>query len=425
MAFTTFYLSRIIGVQVFDRFDNFVGKVSDILIEQNPPKFENGETVKPKVVALKLKISQLTRYIDFSTVQISLVNGKYELTCSQILQATEDSIKNGLHLAQCILDKQIVDLNGRKLVRVNDVRFAVIKNGTYALAVDVGIEGLLRRIGIAKPLKSILGVFGVSIPSKFILWDEIEAIDFSNLNIKLSSPLSKLNHLHPSDLADIIEDLGKKEKTELFSSLDEETAADVLEELEPEVQVHILENISIEKAADVLEKMPAHEVADIMDELEPQKAEALLNEMEAESSKDVRELLEYDDDTVGSLMSNEYVVFNKRITTGEAIEQLRKLKPEDDMLYSILVTDDKDRLVATVSLRDIVVEAPDTELHKIMDVKLITVFDDDKIDSLAEIISKYNLLAIPVIDTQSKIQGIVIIDDIVEDLVNKRKTNKR
>jgi len=287
------------------------------------------------------------------------------------------------------------------------------------------MEGLLRRIGLSKSLNAILKMFGTTLPSKFILWDEIEAIDFSNLNIRLSTTFTKLNHLHPSDLADIIEDLGKKAKTEVFSSLDDETAADVLEELEPEAQVHILENLSLEKAADVLEKMPAHEVADIMDELEPQKAEELLNEMETESSNDVRELLEYEDDMVGSLMSNEYISFNKRFTVGQALDELRKQKPEDDMLYSILVTDDKERLVATISLRDLVVESPETQLHQIMDVKLITVFDDDKIDSLAEIISKYNMLAIPVIDTASKIQGIVIIDSIVEDLINKGKTNKR
>jgi Mg/Co/Ni transporter MgtE len=124
-------------------------------------------------------------------------------------------------------------------------------------------------------------------------------------------------------------------------------------------------------------------------------------------------------------MATNYISFNKRITVGKVIEELRLLKPEDDTLYSILVTDDKERLVATVSLRDIIVESPETELNQIMDLKLITVFDDDKIDSLAEIISKYNMLAIPVIDTQSKIQGIVIIDSIVEDLVHKRKTNKR
>jgi len=421
----TFFLSRTLGIEVYDTHDNFIGKVCDILVEQNPVRTDEDETTRPKVTALKLKISKITRYINFEHVSITKFNGKYDITCKQVVEANEETIQSSLPLVQCILDKQIIDLNGRKLVRVNDVRLATIKTGTYAIAVDVGMEGLLRRIGLSKSLNAILKVFKSALPAKFILWDEIEAIDFSNLNIRLSTTYSKLNHLHPSDLADIIENLGTQAKTEVFSSLDDETAADVLEELDPESQVHILENLSVEKAADVLEKMPAHEVADIMDELEPHKAEELLNEMEAESSHDVRELLEYEDDMVGSLMSNEFISFNKRITVGQALEELRRQKPEDDMLYSILVTDDKERLVATISLRDLVVETPETELHQFMDVKLITVFDDDKIDSLAEIISKYNMLAIPVIDEGSKIQGIVIIDSIVKDLVNKRKTNKR
>jgi len=421
----TFYLSRTLGIDVYDTHDNFIGKVCDILVEQNPVKSDEDETARPKVTALKLKISKITRYVDFSHVTITKFNSNYDITCKQVVEANDDIINNSLPLVQCILDKQIIDLNGRKLVRVNDVRLATIRTGTYAIAVDVGMEGLLRRIGLSKSLKWFLNIFGTAIPSKFILWDEIEAIDFSNLNIRLSTTFTKLNHLHPSDLADIIENLGTKAKTEVFSSLDDETAADVLEELDSESQVHIIENLSVEKAADVLEKMPAHEVADIMDELEPRMAEELLNEMEAESSHDVRELLEYDDDMVGSLMSTEYISFNKRITVGQALEELRSQKPEDDMLYNILVTDDKERLIATISLRDLVIESPETELHQIMDVKLITVFDDDKIDSLAEIISKYNMLAIPVIDTASKVQGIVIIDSIVEDLVNKRKTNKR
>ena len=421
----TFYLSRTLGLDVYDSHDNFVGKIADVLVEQNPTRNSEDEAARPQITALKLKISRLTRYIDFSHITFQKINGKYDIQCHQVTEVGEDVVCNSLPLVQCILDKQIIDLNGRKLVRANDVRFASIKTGTYAIAVDVGTEGLLRRIGISKPLKWFFLLFGVALPSKYILWDDIEAIDFTNLNIRLSTPFTKLKHLHPSDLADIIEDLGTKVKNDVFSALDNESAAEVLEEMEPDTQVHILENLPVQKAADILEQMPAHEVADIMDELEPKIAEVLLNEMEAESREDVRELLEYDDDMVGSLMSNDFVSFSKNTTVGQALDELRKIKPDDSLLYSILVTDDKERLVATVSLRDLVVESPETVLSGIMDLKLITVFDDDKIDSLAEIISKYNMLAIPVIDTSSKIQGIVIIDSIVEDLVNKRKTNKR
>ena len=145
---------------------------------------------------------------------------------------------------------------------------------------------------------------------------------YSNLNIRLSKSYAKLHTLHPSDLADILEDLGKKSSMSVFSALDEEKAADVLEELETQTQIHIIENLPVNKAADVLEKMPADEVADILDELEDEKAELLLKEMDTESSQEVRELLEYDDDLVGSIMTTDYYLFSAGITVEEVLNEL-------------------------------------------------------------------------------------------------------
>ena len=207
-----------------------------------------------------------------------------------------------------------------------------------------------------------------------------------------------------------------------FAALDEETAADVLEELETFAQVDILERLPLDKAADVLEKMPADEVADILDELGKEKAELLLNEMEKESSEEVRELMEYDDNQVGALMTTDFLTFKEEMTVEETLSELRMQKPTDDMVYSLLITDKKDRLISTVSIRDVVVSEPQIKLKSIMKRNPVRVFDEDKIDSLAEIISKYNLLAIPVIDHDHKLQGMVVIDDIVEDLLDKRKT---
>jgi Mg/Co/Ni transporter MgtE len=237
--------------------------------------------------------------------------------------------------------------------------------------------------------------------------------------IRLSSSYAKLNTLHPSDLADIIEDMDRKSQVNVIAGMDEEKAADVMEELEEKAQVNVIETLSTEKAADVLEKMPANEVADIIDQLEPVKAEELLNEMTEESSDDVRELLEYEENTVGSVMSTDYIAFNRNLTVGQTIDELRRIKPEADLLYSILIVDNRERLIASLSLRDLIVSEPSVMLHQIMDKQVITVFDDDKMDTLYEIFDKYNLLAVPVIDSASKIQGLVMIDQIVEELIEK------
>jgi len=420
-SFTTFYLSRILGRKVFDEAGKTIGIVKDLLIETN---YSNYSEERPLVRGIKVKQKNKTGVYDFHHFLIEKVRGKLIVTCNQLDELTTESIQHGLFLAEIILDKQIVDLNGRKLVRVNDVRLVAVSVGTFAVAVDVGVEGLLRRIGISAPLKFILSIFRIGIPSEFIIWDDVEAVDFSKMNIKLSKSYSKLHTLHPSDLADIIEEMGKKISTDVFSALDEEKAADVLEELETDTQIHIIESLPIEKVADVLEKMPADEVADILDILEDEKAESLLNEMETESSNEVRELLEYPENTVGSLMSTEVLFFNENSTVEEVLSEFRTKKPEADALYNLFVTDDREELLATFSIRDIVVSPPDITIAEIMKTDPVFLYDYQKIDDIAEIISKYNLLAIPVVDKSNQLQGMVVIDDVVEDLINKRRTNK-
>jgi Mg/Co/Ni transporter MgtE len=170
--------------------------------------------------------------------------------------------------------------------------------------------------------------------------------------------------------------------------------------------------------------MPADEVADILDGLEDEKAESLLNEMEAGSSQEVREILEYPDRTVGSLMNTEVLAFNENKTVEEIICEFRNMRPEADELYNLFVTDDKEELVATFSLRDLVVSQPNVTLKEIMKMDPIYIYDDQEIDDVAEIISKYNLLALPVVNRNNQLEGMVIIDDVVEDLIDKRRTNR-
>jgi Mg/Co/Ni transporter MgtE (contains CBS domain) len=416
----TFYLSRVIGRKIFDTNGQYIGIVKDLLVNAD----NTNQAERPLVTGIKIKSPDKTECYSFEHFKVQKINGKIKVSCSQLIQLSQENIDNDLYLASVILDKQIVDLNGRKLVRVNDIRLVSIANGTFAVAVDIGIEGLLRRIGIAKPLKIFLSYFKVNIPAKFILWEDVEAIDFSNLNIKLSKSHSKLQTLHPSDLADIIEDLGKKASADVFLSLDEERAADVLEEMEADAQVHIIESLSIEKAADVLDKMPADEVADILNALEEEKAELLLNEMEKKTSEEVRELLDYPEDSVGSLMATEIISFSKEKTVNDVLNELREKKPEAATLYNLFVTDEKEVLIATVSLRDIVVSSPEATINEIMKPSPVCLRDDQDIDEIAEIVSKYNMLAIPVVDNANVLQGMVVIDDVIEDLINKRRTNK-
>ncbi len=410
----TYYLSNILGRKFFDNSGEPVGRVKDVLVTFSKEK--------PRVVAVKARIKGQDRILDFGNFDIRRIQFDCVVYCDEPVDYVIPEGTNILYLAENILDKQILDINGRKLVRVNDVRLVKIASGSYAVAVDVGMDGIFRRLGVERPVSSLLSPLKLKVPGRYILFDDVEAVDYSTFGITLSKPYTKLHTLHPSDLADVIEDLDKKSGKALFESLDEEKAADVLEELEPEAQVEMIESLSIEKAADVIEKMPADEAADLIDELEDDKAEQLLNEIEKESSDDIREILQYKDDTVGSLMMTEFLSFKENITVEDTLEFLRTEKPESDTIYYLYVVDNDNRLKGTVSLRDLVIADPNMILNDIMRRTVAYVYDNDELDSLAEIIAKYNLLAIPVINNEKKMEGVVVIDDIVEDLLDKRKT---
>ncbi|MTK52265.1 CBS domain-containing protein [Paludibacter sp.] len=421
-SLTTFYLSRLIGCTIFDARENVLGKITDVYVRVPVVDPDSDESQRPQVVGFTVKVDGKKKDAILNDLQIVKFGIRYKVQCQSMIYVQSDQFSDAILLKDSILDKQIVDITGRKLVRVNDIRMVAIPAGVYVVAVDVGTEGLLRRIGIDQVIKYILLPFNGRIPSKFILWDDVEAIDLSTLSIQLSKSRSKLNTLHPSDLADIIEDLSRTSKTTLFSSLDEEQAADVLEELEVKEQIHIIESLPVEKAADVLEKMPANEAADLMDYLEDEKAEQLLHEMEPEASEEVRDLLEYPDSTVGSIMTTDVLTFTEDQTIAEVLDFIRKEEPDMESLYGLFVLDKKNELVGTITMRDLLISDPAARLEDVMDDNLNCVNDYDKLDSLSELVSKYNMLAIPVTNDKNELEGMVVVDDIIDDLLGKRRT---
>lgn len=406
MEMNSFYLSRVLGRKILTKDRKIIGKVKDLGI--------TNQLKTPKVEAIKVKTSEGIICISWNNISINKEAGQYVIICDKIKKS---DMKNIMFLSHQVLDKQIIDVNGRKVVRVNDIRLANVVAGIFVVAVDIGTEGILRRIGIAKPLMKM----GLKVSGKLILWNDVETIFSSNENIMLSKTYNKLSILHPSDLADIIEDFDGNTGMMIFSSLDNAKAADVLEEMEENAQLNLIKNLSTDKVADILEEMPADEVADILDGLSEHEAEELLNNMEKESSDEVRELMEYEDNEVGSLMNTEYVSLKSELTIEEAIEILRKLKPEEDEMYYIYVVDNGNKLIGTLSLRDIIVSDSSNKLASIMNKNFSYVFDKDDINELIKVVSKYNLLAIPIVDHDMNLLGNVIINDIIYELLKTKK----
>jgi CBS domain-containing protein/sporulation protein YlmC with PRC-barrel domain len=405
MTLVSVYLSRILGKKIYLSDDTVYGKLKDLAVDM--------ESKNPKVVAAQVKTPDGLKNISWDNITMIKEKGQYTLKCSEV---SEIDISTLLHLRKYVLDQQIIDVNGKKVVRVNDIRLVSLQSGLFVAAVDIGLEGLLRRLDLAKPLKKL----GFNIPGKLMLWNDVEPVVTSK-NIALSKTYNKLSTLHPSDLADIIEDFDSQTGRIIFSILDKSKAADVLEELEDKAQVDIITSLSTDKAADILEEMPADEVADILDSLEEKQAEELLNNMEKEASDEVRELMEYDEELVGSFMSSDFIAFPRKNTVFETLNMLKDMGPEEEEVQCLYVVNDLNKLVGIISPRDLMLASPEQRLEQIMSKKFIFMYDTDKMVDLVREISKYNLIVMPVVDENMVPVGNVIITDILGEILRSRK----
>jgi magnesium transporter len=405
MEFTSIYLSRILNNKVYTKDNKVIGTLKDLGVSL--------ESANPKVMVAKVKNKKGIVCIKWEHISISKVRGQYNLVCSKI---EAKPLEGYMLLKRYVFDKQIIDVNGRKVVRVNDIRMVSLSSGFFVVAVDIGMDGLLRRIGLAKPLKKV----GFNLSSKLMLWNDVQTIS-NSLDLKLSKTYNKLTTLHASDLADIIEDFDTNTGMILFSSLDNAKAADVLEELEESAQIKLLSKLPVEKAADILEEMPADEVANILDGLNSETVEELLSNMEKDASDEVRELMEYDDKEIGSLMSTDYLFYTGEKTIEYVIENIREIKPEHEEIHYIYVIDVENKLRGTVSLRDVIVSEPALRLEVIMNKDFIYMQDTDKISGLIDVVSKYNLFAMPILDEGMELVGNVVVNDIVYEFLKNRK----
>lgn len=401
-----FYLSDILGHNLVDYRNRPIGKIEDLVVSL--------ETGHPKVLAVKIRARRKPIKVDIKNISLKKENGRIRVECSRVIETyIEESY---LNLNRDIMDKQVVDLNGRKVVRVNDIKLVYIRGDIIVLAVDVGFLGIVRRLGILKLFEMLMSLFKFDIPEHLIAWDSIETLYKGVDKLKLSVPYEKLYNLHPADLADIIEDLDGRERTEVFQSLDDETAANALEEIEPDVQVNILQNLIQGKASRVLSAMDADEAADILEELEDEFAESILSGMKKEDADAIRKLMNYEERTVGSIMTTEYISLKKTMTVSEAIEFLKFNYHEEDIPYYIYIVEGDNVLKGVVSLRDLIFADSDKTLGEIMNDEVISVEDNDSIDTMIEIISKYELIALPVVNGSGQLIGMTLINDIVDEV---------
>ena len=317
-------------------------------------------------------------------------------------------------LKDALLDKQVVDTDGAKIRRVNDLQFLKTRHGLHLVHVDVGFRGLMRRVGLTKLFDTILqGLFDYKLANHFISWKFTQPLNSPDL-LRLNIAQNRLSQIHPADLADILEELDIRQRAAVFQALDVETAAETLEETDPKVQVSLINDLNSEKASDIIEEMSLSEATDLLGDLPKAKAEGILKEMEKDIADDVKELLAHPEQEAGGMMTSSYLSFSPSTTVKEALEKFREEAADVDLVYYVYVTDEEERLLGVISLRDLILAAADQKLGDIMDDRVISVKLDDKDDTIAEQFAKYAVTAIPVVDENEKMQGTIIFKNLLE-----------
>ena len=402
------YLSQAIGRPVLDGNGDPIGKVADLIVAV-------GDRYPP-VTGLVAATDRRRIFLPWSSVD------HLDATGARLRTQTIDIGKfqqrpNEITLRADLMDKQIVDIDGRKVVRVNDLRLDEIDGRLHLVAVDVGTAGLLRRLGLERGYATLARNLRLPVPERYIDWEDVDPVETSIASIKLRVPHAGLAELHPADLATIIDQLAPKDRAGVLASLDDEAAADVFEEMEPETQVEVLEDLDPERAADILEEMSPDDAADLVADLSDESREEILALMERDEAEELGELLAYPEDTAGGMMTTEFVALPASLTCAQAIDRLRELEPDAETIYYVYVTDDEERLVGVLSLRDLIVAKPDVAITAVMIPEPVTVGVLADEDEVAEVVAHYNLLAVPVVDASGHLVGIVTVDDAMDAIL--------
>jgi CBS domain-containing protein len=329
-----------------------------------------------------------------------------------------------LRLARDLLDQQIIDVSGRKVVRVTDVTFAVAQEDGHpvlkVLEVDIGIRSIFRRLAQGLLPPRWIRRLQRTIPPNSIRWEFCNIVEADpQRRLRLNISHAMLEKMHPADLADIVEELGAEDREAIMAAIDSEVAAETLSEVDPKMQVSILESLDAEKAADIVEEMAPDEAADVLAELEEETSEEILEEMEHEPKTEVQELLEFEEDTAGGLMNTECISLHEHATVADAVVAMKGNEELLEFLNTLFLIDPDGRLVGAVPVARLFTAAQTAELQGLANEALIQVPVDEKQKRVIELFDKYNLLTLPVVGEDGRLAGVITADDIISVLREK------
>jgi magnesium transporter len=413
------FFSDILNRRVVNSEGKIIGKVVDLRVAL-------GELFPP-VVSIRIRPKGKERFVFLPWGVVESINGRViNLKPEAENQITEKPTETLDHtkakgeeilLRDEILDKQVVDTYGAKVERVNDLHLLLAEGQLRVVHVDFGVRGIFRRLGWVKYVDVFTNwLFAYQIPNKLLSWKFIQPLSHDPYKqaLKLNVTHRTLSEIHPSDLADILEDLDRHKRSYVFDALDVEAQADALEEVDDETRVSLIENLSEERASDIIEEMEPDEAADLLQDLPEEKQRDLIEGLEDEKREELEELLTFEEGTAGSIMTPNYIYCLQTDNVGKALEVFRGSdKPLDSVSY-IYVTNDKEKLLGVITLRDLILRPADQTVSSFMKKDIIKLKVDDSVKTASEIFKKYKFLTIPVVDENEVMKGIITLIDGVE-----------
>ncbi len=318
-----------------------------------------------------------------------------------------------------ILDNQVVDTDGLKVVRVNDLELTRHNSDVRLIAADVGTLGLLRRLKLDGLIQRLAALARHPLVDKIIPWKMVAAFGGPLTPIRLRISRERLHEIHPADLAQLMEDLDRDERLEVMTALGHEAAAEALAEADPGVQTDVMKSLPSAVAAGILDEMAANDATDVLTDLPPLRAEELINLMGVEEAQEVKELLKFPEGTAGSVMTTEFIALPEGLTAEQTLQRLRKRAPEAEHVYYLYVVDTAGHPVGVLPLRGLIVARPEQPISEIMTRAVMTLSANDDLETVAAALTKYDLLALPVLDAAHQLVGVVAVDDVMEIVLRK------
>lgn len=408
-----FYLSKLLGSPVKDVENKPAGTLHDLVVSTRK--------AYPIVTAVGVRRRGKTLYAPWDAVT-SFEESGLLLHVAAAGLAERELEPGELNLSATFLDKQLVDTEGRKVIRVNDIQ--LVRSGPFVqvAAVDVSSNAILRRVGLAKVGERLAKTRQ---PKPHLIdWKDVDIEQTDEAAVRLAVPQTKLELLHPADIADLVHELSPEERAAVFDALEDELAADTFEELHPSYQTSLLLDLPDEKASEILNEMSPDDAADLLADLPEDRRQRFIAMMEKDDAEDMRELLSYPEHSAGGIMTTDYAWARLDDTAERAIQRLREQEEDAETVYYIYVVDRSEHLRGVFSLRELLMTPPDKKVRDFMTENPVSVRTDASEEEITEVIAKYNLIALPVVDGEGELHGIITIDDAI-DLVLPLAWKKR